>query len=214
MKNIYQKYLLRIAILVLFEILKTEPVFAMAASAPMSVGNDIYAIIGQLTQVILALIGGFMGFRILFTVFIAQIDFSSGKPGALADATIEIIFALLLLQIAYVAPEIGKTAGMIAEEGSGPSMGAGDVMDILGRLIFQPLYELAVVLAISATIVIIVLMVFKAQIAALGGAAAQLGQSWLNAATVALLLAFGLIAVRVGLSIISELGHWTGVFAI
>lgn len=164
---------------------------------------DVYELIGEITRVVLALIGGFMGFRILYTIFIAQIDFAAGRPGALADAAVEVLAALILLQLAYASPQIGRAAAVITENAAGDGIGTQDIVGLLGRLLFTPLYELALVLAVCATIVVVVLLAFKAQISALGGMAGQLGQSWIHAATAVLLLAFGVIAVRVGSSIVA-----------
>ena len=165
--------------------------------------SDVYVLIWELTQVVLALIGGFLGFRILFSVFIAQVDLAAGRAGALSDSAVEVIAALILLQLAYAAPEIGRAAAVISENAASQGVRAQDIVQLLNQILFTPLYELALVMAVCAAIVAVVLLAFKAQIAAMGGMAAQLGQSWLQAATAVLILTFGILALRVGLSIVT-----------
>ena len=183
---------------------KFLPALIITAYLPLAVlGRDyteIGRLVGEIVRVLLFLMAGYYGIKVGISIFVGQIDLATGKPGALSDVIMQIISSVLLLALAYQAPAVGESAASI--------VGAQDnyismysVTSMIDALIIQPMLSIVITLAISVSIIAIVVYGFRGQMGALTGAANALSGSISGAITAVLLVMFGLLGMRVIFSI-------------
>jgi hypothetical protein len=116
------------------------------------VSEKIYQLadkIAQISRIFIYLVGIFFVGRMLLIVFSSQIGVSGGKPGAIADMTSEMVFALLSFLLAVDTPRLAQAFAAIAMQNIDAAtsaeisaMGtviepiAGFVIGLLGTLVF------------------------------------------------------------------------------
>jgi len=187
----------RIVAIILFALVQLNASAATAYAQDHTVTlNDGYgvagALLGQITAVVVYIIGGFLAIRVFFAIFIGQIDLATGKPGALADTVLQIIFSIVLMVIASQGKEIGQSVGNYVTQNSDAFTTTSGLIGLLGTILIKPILSIAGTLAVSVTIVAVVAAAFKGQIGVLIGNGANLANSWMLAIGAILLLTTGI----------------------
>ena len=187
------KSIIAIALILLLLHTSTETAYAQGHA---SILNDDYgvaaALLAQITAVVVYLIGGFLGIRVFYAIFTGQIDLATGKPGALADTVLQIIFSIVLMTIASGGQEIGQSIGSYVTQNSGALTSASGMIDLISIIVIKPILSIAGTLALSVTIVAVVVAALKGQIGVLVGDGSSLANSWILAVGAVLLFAVGI----------------------
>jgi hypothetical protein len=159
--------------------------------------------ISGLAAVILALAGAFFMLRILVLVFVSQIDLAAGRPGTLADLAEQAVYMLVTLLLAANAQTIGRAFGALAQANNAALL-SGDVRQLgvlLGPAAGLAL-SLAANLAVAFTLMAVVFIALRGQLANLVSSSEGVGRSILQALTALTVLGAGLLAILVGRSLL------------
>jgi len=167
--------------------------------------NSIAAQISILASVILALVGAFFMVRILVLIFVGQIDLTAGRPGALADLAEQVIFLILTLSLAVHAQSIGKAFAQLAQSQQAALL-SGDIAML--KVLLGPatrfVLGLAANLTIAVTLMAVVFIAIRGQVANLFASVDGISRSILQALTAFAILALGIIALLVGRSLLFQ----------
>jgi hypothetical protein len=159
--------------------------------------------VSSLAAVILALAGAFFMLRILTLVFVSQIDLAAGRPGALADLAEQAVYMLVTLLLAANAQAIGRAFAALARSNR-EALLSGDVRQLgvlLGPAAGLAL-SLAANLAVAFTLMAVVYIALRGQLANLVSSSEGVARSVLQALAALAVLAAGLLALLVGRSLL------------
>jgi hypothetical protein len=159
--------------------------------------------VSNLATVILALVGAFFMLRILVLVFVSQIDLAAGRPGALADLAEQAVYMLVTLLLAANAQAIGRAFAALARSNR-EALLSGDVRQLgvlLGPAAGLAL-SLAANLAVAFTLMAVIYIALRGQLANLVSSSEGVARSILQALTALTVLAAGLLALLVGRSLL------------
>jgi len=166
---------------------------------PMPQHADLSRLIEQAFSILLYITAAFFMLRMLVLVVIGQIDLGAGRPGALGDLLIQVIYALLALVLALNAKAI--QAGLVrifqADEGL---LTSGDLSQL--GLLIQPMLRmlllLALTLAVATALVGLALNAIRGQVAILAGSHTGLGDSLVHGLLILAVFGLGVLAIVAG----------------
>ncbi len=161
--------------------------------------GKITTLVSPLFATMLYVIAAFFMLRILVLVFIGQIDLAAGKPGALADIVIQGLYALLALLLAVNARTISNSIAAVFSSQS-DLLTTSDVSNLGGIItpIISMILGLAATLAVSFTLVSVVMNAVKGQLSTLTGSVAGLGSSVLQLLITLLVFGIGAVIIVLG----------------
>jgi hypothetical protein len=155
--------------------------------------TTIGGLIGEFMTVLLYLIAGMVGVKLYYAVFTGQIDLAAGRPGALADAVMNILGGLVVMTFAIHAQTIGASLGSYVEGLSVDS--PGSVMAVVESVVIRPMSSLMITLAVSTFFATVVFYGLRGQMASLTGNFQGLGQSWTSMFGAVLFLSMSIAAI-------------------
>ena len=164
--------------------------------------------ISAFAAIILALLGVYFLMRILVLLFTSQIDLATCLPGALADLAEQAIYMLLTLALAANAQAIGRAFAALAEANKDALL-SGDLtrLSVLITPTARLVVGLAANLAIAFTLMAVVYIALKGQIANLLSSSEGLARSVMQVATALVVLGFGILALVIGRSMLLHWAH-------
>lgn len=165
--------------------------------------DGIAAQISLLASIVLALISAFFMVRILVLIVAGQIDLAAGRPGALADLAVQVIYLLVTLMLAVNAQTIGTAFAQLALARQDALL-SGDLSDL--SLLLAPasrlVLGLAANLAIAMTVMAVAFIALRGQLANLFTSSQGVSQSVMQALTAFAILTLGMIALVLGRSLL------------
>ncbi len=159
--------------------------------------------ISAFAAIVLALVGVYFLVRILVLVFISQVDLVAGRPGALADLAEQAIYLLITLALAANAQAIGRAFAGLAQANKDALL-SGDITRLSALIApaTRLVTGLAANLAIAFTLMAVVYIALKGQLANLASSSEGLARSILQVATALVVLGFGILAILIGRSLL------------
>lgn len=166
----------------------------LQTGAVLSSTDHLVQIVNNLVSVLLMLIASYSAVKVLFSVFVGQINLVSGRSGAIAELISEMIPSLILIAMASQVHQLSGTfMGIFYGQEFNTSAAIRQALDLI---VIQPLFSLTFALAVAATIVGLVLLAFKAQISILFTSSSGIEDSWSAITAMIFLFMFGILGLR------------------
>jgi hypothetical protein len=165
--------------------------------------SDISSLVTPIFGIGLYIIAAYFMIRTLVLIFVGQIDMAGGRPGALGDIIVQGLYMLIALLLAVNAQSISATVTNAISSHS-DVLTTGNIGDL--RYIIEPLgglvIKLAGTLAVSFTLVAVVMNVLKGQLSTMSGSVAGLSESAFQGLATVLVFTIGIVIIVLGSSLI------------
>lgn len=168
-------------------------------TSPMPQQADLSQLIEQVFSMLLYITAAFFMLRMLVLVVIGQIDLGAGRPGALGDLLIQVIYSLLAFFLGLNAKVIHS--GLVSIfQADDQMLTAGDLSQL--GLLIQPMLRmlllLALTLAVATALVALALNAVRGQVAILAGSHTGLGESLVHGLLILAVFGLGALAILAG----------------